>query len=70
MKYNTATQIAEVTYQRLPNGEHKLIKDRYGNTKMTAEDAMNSDLRACIVSQRHKVIAVNQGLKEMLEVTK
>lgn len=69
MKYigSEARNYAHLVYQTLPEGGHRLIKDRLGNTTMPAMEAMKSKYRVCIESPRLKVLAVNYELQEMLE---
>lgn len=69
MKYigSEVRNYAHLVYQELPEGGHRLTKDRFGDTTMSALEAMNSEFRACIESPRLKVLTVNLALQEMLE---
>jgi hypothetical protein len=59
--------MSHLVYQELPEGGRKIIKDRSGNIAMEFEEALDSNLRVCLVNKRNKAVIVNKSLKAVLE---
>ena len=56
-----------ISYAELAYKEGQgITKDRFGDTELTAMEAMNSEHRVCIVNPRNIVAAVNKALYEFL----